>query len=32
MKVTLKLFASLARYLPAEAQRTSRLEVRVGKV
>lgn len=27
MKVELKLFASLSKYLPAEAQRTNRLEV-----
>lgn len=27
MKATLKLFANLSRFLPAEAQRTSRVEV-----
>lgn len=27
MKVALKLFASLSRYLPAEAQKTSRLDL-----
>ncbi|HPS69100.1 MAG TPA: MoaD/ThiS family protein [Holophaga sp.] len=30
MKATLKLFATLSRFLPAEAQRTSRVEVDLG--